>query len=335
MARTGLRMMPTFPSSPLRFRTASFPQYGSKAGLSVGAFPSHSQVKPTPGMPCSRSGLRPTFASSAAAPNPRSESRKSARYDAAIRAAYATRPQGPSLRSGLFCPGPSTLNRPHPPHSQARRDFPAVPVMRDAFAVRERLGDPRVVPCFRWLLFPGMPPSTPPECSSVASSQMYSSPTTMAFAPVFWARRARRPHHPLRVGILFRGLLVRSWSWTFAAACPFARPPGGSNRRPSSLARQPTGTFTSALSLGRSPFPAADMTTVLPGRATPVGLSPTRTSASIAAQYSTYSTDEQRSRRPGSARHATWSGYRDRLLAFQKDTAQPWRAPPARAEGFD
>ena len=31
-------------------------------------------------------------------------------------------------------------------------------------------------------------------------------------------------------------------------------------------------------------------------------------------EYSTYSTDEQRSRRPGSARHATWSGYRDRLL---------------------
>jgi hypothetical protein len=39
MARTGLRMMPTFPSSPLRFRTAGFPQYGSKAGISDGAFP--------------------------------------------------------------------------------------------------------------------------------------------------------------------------------------------------------------------------------------------------------------------------------------------------------
>jgi hypothetical protein len=39
MARTGLRMMPTFPSSPLRFRTAGFPQYGSKAGLSDGACP--------------------------------------------------------------------------------------------------------------------------------------------------------------------------------------------------------------------------------------------------------------------------------------------------------
>src|SRR6476646_2242873 len=29
----------------------------------------------------------------------------------------AALPRGPSLRSGLCCPGPSTLNRPHPPHS--------------------------------------------------------------------------------------------------------------------------------------------------------------------------------------------------------------------------
>ena len=38
-ARTGLRMMPTSPRSPLSFRTAGFPQYGWKAGLSGGAFP--------------------------------------------------------------------------------------------------------------------------------------------------------------------------------------------------------------------------------------------------------------------------------------------------------
>jgi hypothetical protein len=38
MARTGLRMMPTFPSSPLKFRTAGFPQYGFKASLSDSAF---------------------------------------------------------------------------------------------------------------------------------------------------------------------------------------------------------------------------------------------------------------------------------------------------------
>ena len=41
MARTGLRMMPTFPSSPLKFRTAGFPRYGFKAGISDAAFPGY------------------------------------------------------------------------------------------------------------------------------------------------------------------------------------------------------------------------------------------------------------------------------------------------------
>ena len=41
MARTGLRMMPTFPSPPLKFRTAGFPRYGFKAGLSDEAFPAN------------------------------------------------------------------------------------------------------------------------------------------------------------------------------------------------------------------------------------------------------------------------------------------------------
>ena len=58
MARTGLRMMPTFPSSPLRFRTAGFPQYGSKAGLSDGACPRGASIASL--------GLRPSFVSSVA-----------------------------------------------------------------------------------------------------------------------------------------------------------------------------------------------------------------------------------------------------------------------------
>ena len=37
MARTGLRMMPTFPLPPLKFRTAGFPASGFKAGLSDGS----------------------------------------------------------------------------------------------------------------------------------------------------------------------------------------------------------------------------------------------------------------------------------------------------------
>ena len=38
-ARSGLRMMPTFPPSSLRCRTAGFPQYGFKAGISDAVFP--------------------------------------------------------------------------------------------------------------------------------------------------------------------------------------------------------------------------------------------------------------------------------------------------------
>ena len=38
MARTGLLMMPTFPWPPLKFRTADFPRYGFKTGLSDEAF---------------------------------------------------------------------------------------------------------------------------------------------------------------------------------------------------------------------------------------------------------------------------------------------------------
>jgi hypothetical protein len=34
-ARSGLRMMPTFPRSPLSFRTAGFPRYGWKAGFQM------------------------------------------------------------------------------------------------------------------------------------------------------------------------------------------------------------------------------------------------------------------------------------------------------------
>ena len=70
----------------------------------------------------------------------------------------------------MFCPGPSSLIRPHPPHSQAHRDFTAWRLIRDAFAVRERLGDPRVVPGFHCSFLPGMPSSpTPGSPSSICS----------------------------------------------------------------------------------------------------------------------------------------------------------------------
>src|ERR1044071_4739942 len=124
MARTGLRMMPTSPSSPLKFRTAGFPQYGFKAGVSDEAFPTDVLVKPVPGMP-SHIGrfafilrvLRGPVATS-------SEAGGRARSPAPVRATPVALPQGPSLSSGCSVPG-FLACRPHPPHSQVQRDFTA------------------------------------------------------------------------------------------------------------------------------------------------------------------------------------------------------------------
>src|ERR1700746_2017340 len=120
MARTGLRMMPTLPSPPLKFRTAGFPQYGFKGGLSEGAFPGEAPNcrAQLVCFPPSRSSLS-TYMSPLGVG-------AVVRLDAAIRATSVAPPQGPSLRSGLCCPSPSSLNRTHPPHSRAHLDFAAL-----------------------------------------------------------------------------------------------------------------------------------------------------------------------------------------------------------------
>ena len=128
MARTGLRMMPTSPSSPLKFRTAGFPRYGFKAGLSGGAFPrdvhvSRRMVCVHPACPPLANTESPFCAGGVA------------RVNTAMRAVCTALPQGPSLRSGFCCPGPSSLTRPHPPHLRAHHDFAARRFIRDAFAV--------------------------------------------------------------------------------------------------------------------------------------------------------------------------------------------------------
>ncbi len=62
MARTGLRMMPTFPSPPLKFRTVGFPQYGFKASMSDRAFLQARSLKPAPGIRLLPHGLLLPFA---------------------------------------------------------------------------------------------------------------------------------------------------------------------------------------------------------------------------------------------------------------------------------
>ena len=143
-------MMPTFPRSPLKSRTVSFPQYGFKAGLSDSALAHVLRVKPAPGIPCATPALRPSFVHPSQGSLIPAQSREGWLKNAPPCEEISPLPQRPSLRSGLSCPGPSSLNRPHAPHSWAHRNFAAMRFICDAFAVRVRLGDPRVVPCFHW-----------------------------------------------------------------------------------------------------------------------------------------------------------------------------------------
>ncbi len=133
------------------FRTAGFPQYGYKASLSDGAFQT---------VPRAEVDSRHTLAASPVCPHPSrtrrprhlvgSESHRPGRC--ARRCASDIRRSTPGvLGSGASCAVSRhpRLLRPHPSVSQARDDFAAVPFIRRAFAVRERLGDPRDLPYFR------------------------------------------------------------------------------------------------------------------------------------------------------------------------------------------
>lgn len=182
---------------------------------------------------------------------------------------------------------PSSLIRPHPPHSQAQNDFTAERFIRAAFAVRERLGDPRVVPGFRSLFLLGMSSSKTPENLSVLCAQRPTESSGL---------------RPSEKGSAF-------------SIIPTIRTRGGSfSRLPVSLPLQPakllaslsdTETFTSGLPAGWSPFPPPDMTTVVAGQPPPVGLSPTRTVTSLAAAQTVsvcHPTPRPRAIRPASPR---------------------------------
>jgi hypothetical protein len=271
-------MMPTFPPPPLSFRTVSFPQYGWKVGLSGRAFPHAAQVKPAPGMPCASR----RFASALRALRGHTWC-PALRQNGGLGGTLpfeeiSPLPQRSSLRSGFCCPSPSTLIRPHPPRSRAHPDFAALRFIRDAFAVLVRLGDPRVVPCFHCVFLLDMPSSTTTGSPSVAYAQFlhrrrWPSPRL---------ERLGTPKYPIiRFGwdVDFVASLVhrvlQHWLRPVDLLAPLADLTG--------YFSQPTEAFTSGLSTGRSPFPPPGITTVATEQVPPVGLSPTGTSASIAA----------------------------------------------------
>ncbi len=106
MARTGLRMMPTSPSPPLKFRTAGFPRYGFKASMSSRAFLQDHDLKPIPGIqPPPSHSLLPPSARCHGGGSPGTESKS-------IRA-LACRCSGgsPSLPQGPLAPARVMLSR--------------------------------------------------------------------------------------------------------------------------------------------------------------------------------------------------------------------------------
>ncbi len=254
-------MMPTFPSPSLKFRTAGFPQYGFKAGMSDGAFPNgamYSAVQFASALRALRLHRR----------GPRTVPRLVARLSTSVRADYSALPQGPSLRSGFYCPSPSLLNRPHPSHSRAHPNFTALRLIRDAFAVRYRLGDPRVVPGFHDTFLLDM-----------LSSKTAGSPP-VAFAQFFTDVDGLRPDSK---GSALPSIPIIRFRWDVVFAAALVRYPLRPVELLASLAdlaelfAQPPETFTPELSTGRSPLPLSGITTVATEQAPPVGLAPTGT----------------------------------------------------------
>ena len=164
------------------------------------------------------------------------------------------RPRGPRSGPGCSVPVRHHLIRPHPPHSRAHRDFTAWRLIRDAFAVRERLGDPRVVPGFRWPFLLGMPLSMTPGSSIIVWSR-----TSMPTSP---SPRSERLGTPSLPAIRFaRGTSFGASRFThLLRPAKLLAPLHGSDRY-----ARPSGAFTSRLSTVRSPSPLLDMTTTVTG----------------------------------------------------------------------
>ena len=105
-------MMPTFPLPPLKFRTAGFPRYGFKAGMSDEAFPAHWFAIVLRALCCHRDSLLCV--------------KDDALLSTSVRAGQPLYPRGPRSGPGYSVPvhphliGPIRPTRGHIPTSPSR-----------------------------------------------------------------------------------------------------------------------------------------------------------------------------------------------------------------------
>ena len=121
MARTGLRMMPTFPSPPLSFRTAGFPQYGWKAGYQVKPSRALLRLSLLPAYPSRHAVCHHPSCSPWRLVHPCSVSRTCARWSTAMRATFSLYPRGPRSEPGYAVPVHQRLSAPSASLAGTRR----------------------------------------------------------------------------------------------------------------------------------------------------------------------------------------------------------------------
>ena len=186
----------TFPAPPLKFRTASFPQYGFKAGLSDGAFPR----QPTRAV-CLRPSCSPWRPSTSVQSRsyPLGEAPPFKRYTSLY-------PRGPRSGAGYVVPHPPRLIgliRPTCRHIEISPHCGLYPMPSLGVI---RLG-PQVVPCFRCMFLLDMPSSRSPESSSVILSQPHFTDDTGLRRKVGTARHSRYPPPSASSGDCISGFL--------------------------------------------------------------------------------------------------------------------------------
>jgi hypothetical protein len=152
-------------------------------------------------------------------------------------------PKGSSLGTKLCRLGPSLLNRPHPAHSRAPRDFAARRLIREVFAVRERTKQPPsgsglslIIPSWHAVLHD--PGEFGHRYGPVLRCRLWPSP------------RSDRLGTPDVLAIRFtRGPYFVASRFAYATACQVARPPLTDRTR----SPQPQRAFTPGLRTARSP----------------------------------------------------------------------------------
>jgi hypothetical protein len=184
-----------------------------------------------------------------------------------VRAARLLYPRGPRSGPGYAVPVHPHLTgpiRPTPRHSPTSPPC-GLYALPSLCAQLRRLGDPRVVPCFRWHPFSTCRPPGSREAQRLPIPSSFTADAGLRPKGTVSALPTSPPSDS-RGGVYF----AASLRFAFAATCQFARPPVGADQ----ALTQPTRTFTSGLSTDWSPAPPPDITTVATGQVPPAGLSP-------------------------------------------------------------